>query len=950
MADLRIALLGPLRVWRGERELETGPAQRRAVLAALALRRGQVVPVDDLAQGIWGWDPPTSAAVALRNHVSRLRAVLEADPRRPRLLVSAAGGYALRLGEEALDTVRCERLAAQAERAGAAGDLEGGARLLGEALALWDGTALTGVPGEYAERQRHRLTERRLVLAESRLRLELELGRHAGAAAELSALAEEHPVREGLRALQMLALYRCGQQAAALAGYDRTRRHLAEELGIDPGPELSRLYQGILRSDPALAAPGEAEPAAAAVGAGGPPVRAAAEWVPPAQLPAAAPDFTGRLAHVAGLGGALRQAAGQAEQATAATVWVIHGMGGVGKTTLAVQAAQAARTLFPDGQLYADLRGASNEPADPHQVQGVFLRSLGVPPENIPGSVVERTALYRSRMAGRRLLLLLDNAAGTEQVESLMPGTAQCAVLLTSRTPLPCLPVTGRALLEPFDESEALALLGRIAGGALLEGEPQAARALVRACGLLPLAVRIAAARLASRPGWTLASLTDRLADRARILTELETGSLAVESAFQLGYASLGKATARAFRLLAIPEIAELTPEVSAAVLDTTERAAEVLLEALVDVGLLESREPGRYRYHDLVRLFARHRTLSTDSATERRAVLSRLAHHYLAGMGAALRVERPYSRLANALDPSGARQAGPARGQQWVIAELPSMLALAAQILHHPTRPVSPQDARVLGSLLVLLMPSTDLCLPWRGIKPMAQVLLRSAEEHGDRGAVVNACVVLAMAYAHTGEHELARATARRAHQDTDLDDAVFRHRMPMVRGTVAAMHPESLEEAVGHFELGRELSREAGEAGMEAQCAAGLAKAHLGLGRPEQALRHGRDALALYRASDCAAGAALALRHLGEALNALGRHAEALEQYGAALAVCEAEGLRTQQAQTLLACAVAESDGRRPERAAALAGDALVLLTELGDLPGARRARELLGLAREG
>ncbi|MFD8792569.1 AfsR/SARP family transcriptional regulator [Streptomyces vinaceus] len=955
MDGLRIAVLGPLRAWRDGRELDTGPAQRRAVLAALALREGRVAPVHELLDNIWGWDPPASAAVALRNHVSRLRMALELDPRAPTALVSVAGGYALRLDEGALDTTRCEKLAADAERAVRAQDREGAIRLLEEALSLWDGTPLAGVPGRYAELQRDRLTEARLSLQEKRLGLELELGRHAEAVSELSGLADENPLREGLRALQMLALYRCGRQGDALAEYGRARRFLSEELGIDPGPDLARMHERILRCDPGLTPSAEAVPTAVqdvpGWDDGSAPI-----WIPPAQLPPDVPDFTGRRETVAHLS---RTLAGAAERSmTAATVCVVHGMGGIGKTTVAVHAAHAVRERFPDGQLYVDLRGASRDPAAPDAVQRSFLLALGVAAANIPADPVERTALYRSRLAGRRLLLLLDNAVNGEQVLSLLPGTAECAALVTSRTPLACLAATSRTGLEPFSEEEALALLEQIAGPDRLPKEPEAARSLVRACGLLPLAVRIAASRLAARPRWTFSSLTARLSDSSRRLDELQAGGLAVEAVFELGYESLNGAEARAFRLLAVPETAMLTPGSAAALLDTTEAAAEDVMEALANAGLLESSDPGRYRYHDLLRLFARHRALKTEPEADRKGALSRLVRHYLAGMSAALRAFRPDSQLARALDPclaGGPRFSDRSQAQQWVIGELAGILSVATQITHHPTRPLCADDARELGRVLVLLMPFTmpftDLYVAWGSMTALGHVLLDEAEEDDDRPAIVNACAVLALAYASSGRHEQARDFARQAYVATAPDDGVWRHRVAYVRGVVAAMDPEGLDDAVAHFADAAALGRASREAGFDAQCMLGLATTHLARKEPGRALQYCHEALALSQAADGGAlDSVLALRYLGQALHDLGRNADAVEHYTRALALCDVHGLSTQRAHTLLGLACAYfGDGRLAEARAA-AEKALPMLALLGDAKGRQLATNHLMRAEHG
>ncbi|MCK7621825.1 NB-ARC domain-containing protein [Streptomyces sp. RS10V-4] len=940
---LRIAALGPLRAWRGDRPLDTGPAQQRAVLTSLTLRCGQVASADELVRDVWGPEPPASAHAAVRNHISRLRTVLESGSAAPTTLVSVAGGYALHLPDGALDVSRAERLHARAQAARSHGDLEAAVRFLVEAEALWDGTPLTGVPGPYAQRQRDRLTEYRLLLVEARLSLELQLGGHSRVVGELLTLADEHPLREGLRALQMLALYRCGRQADALAGYTEARRHLAAELGVDPGPELERLHQRMLEADPALAPQPGAAAAPPAPGPAAGPDRP--PWVPPAQIPPDAPDFTGRREegrHVRhALAGAVRT------DATAPVVCVIHGMGGVGKTALAVHAAHAVREQFPDGQLYADLRGAGRERADPYEVQELFLRSLGVLASNVPGGREERTALYRSRMAGRRLLLLLDNAADTEQVSALLPGTAGSAALVTSRTALTCLPATTCTALEPFSEQEALALLERIAGSERCRQEQRTARDLVRACGMLPLAVRVVGARLAARPRWTLATLAERLSDRSQRLGELEAGSLAVESVFHFGYSSLDEPEARAFRLLAIPEVPDLSPPAAAAVLDCDRREAEALLEALVHHGLLEPGEPGRYRYHDLLRLFARHRTLDTDPAPTRQAALSRIARFHLTGTSSAMRAERPYSRLPDTTDADGSPGAAftdALHAQEWMLHELPAMLAVAGQILHHPYRPVSAEDTRTLSCLLALLMTFTDFCLPWDTIHQLGHTVLRAADHHGERLATVFGCIAAAVACAQSGHHEEAAALAARADATLDPADRVLAVRTVYTMGVVATVRPGNLGEAIGHFRSAHALACGNGEHGMAAQCSISLARAELALDRPHQALEAARDALARCTTGDNPVGIALARRVVGDALERLGRYEEAVTEYGAALAVCRAHGLHAQRARTLLGLASVLTAVDRPEQARTCAAEAGAALAQLGDATGEAQARAVL------
>ncbi|GFN06204.1 hypothetical protein Smic_47600 [Streptomyces microflavus] len=443
-------------------------------------------------------------------------------------------------------------------------------------------------PGPYAENQRTRLEEWRLQLTEARLDLDLEVGSHAEAVSELTALTAAHPLRERLRELLMVALYRSGRQAEALAVYADTRRLLSEELGVDPRPELAQLQQRILRADEELARPAD-EPAPAAA-----PLK-------PAQLPATVPDFTGRDSFVRDLGAQLASAEGSVMAVSA-----LAGIGGVGKTTLAVHVAHQARPHFPDGQLYVDLQGAGARAAEPETVLGSFLRALGTADSAIPDTLDERAALYRSTLDGRRILVLLDNAHDAAQIRPLLPGTPGCAALVTSRVRMVDLAGAHLVDLDVMSPDEALQLFTRIVGAERVGAEREAALDVVAACGFLPLAIRIAASRLAARRTWTVSVLAAKLADERRRLDELQAGDLAVKATFELGYGQLEPAQARAFRLLGLADGPDISLAAAAALLNLEPHTAEDLLEALVDTSLLESAAPGRYRYHDLVRLYAR--------------------------------------------------------------------------------------------------------------------------------------------------------------------------------------------------------------------------------------------------------------------------------------------------------------------------------------------------------
>jgi DNA-binding SARP family transcriptional activator len=660
---LRFSVLGPVRAWRGEESLSTGSPQQRALLAALLLREGRTATAAELIDALWGEEPPSQALAAVRTYASRLRKVLD-----PGVLVSESGGYAVRrLPEGALDLAVAQDLATEAEKARNAGDLCHARDVLGRALAQWDGEALAGVPGPYAEAQRVRLEEWRLQLLESRLDMDLEQGCHAEAVSELTALTAAHPLRERLRELLMLALYRSGRQAEALAVYADTRRLLAEELGVDPRPGLKELQQRILQVDPGLAEPSAPMPAPVTA-----PVR-------PAQLPATVPDFTGRASFVGELSEVLASAEGRVMAVSA-----LAGIGGVGKTTLAVHVAHQARGAFPDGQLYVDLQGAGSRAAEPETVLGAFLRALGTSDSAIPDSLEERAALYRSVLDGRRVLVLLDNARDAAQVRPLLPGTEGCAALVTSRVRMVDLAGAHLIDLDVMSPDEALSLFTKIVGEERVASERKAALDVVAACGFLPLAIRIAASRLAARRTWTVSVLAAKLADERRRLDELQAGDLAVKATFELGYGALEPTQARAFRLLGLADGPDISLAAAAAVLDLPVEETEDLLESLVDTSLLESAAPGRYRYHDLVRLYARACAERDEwPPGEREAALSRLLDFYLATAAGVYAIERPGDRLVDHLEATeypGLAFEDRHQAQDWLYAEAVCTLACVRQ------------------------------------------------------------------------------------------------------------------------------------------------------------------------------------------------------------------------------------------------------------------------------
>lgn len=919
---LRFAVLGPVRAWRDGEPVSTGSPQQRALLAALLLRGGRTATAAELIDALWGEEPPSQALAAVRTYASRLRKALG-----PQVLVSESGGYALRTSAAALDATTAQELGAEAEKLRAAGDRAGARDKLAEALDLWDGEVLASLPGPYAETQRTRLEEWRLSLLETRLDIDLELGAHAEAVSELTALTAAHPLRERLRELLMLALYRGGRQAEALAVYADTRRLLADELGVDPTPELSRLQQRILQADAELARPvEEAAPAAATVAR-------------PAQLPATVPDFTGRAAFVRELGDRLATAEGHVMAVSA-----LAGIGGVGKTTLAVHVAHAARPHFPDGQLYVDLQGAGNRAAAPETVLGSFLRALGMPDSAIPDSLDDRAALYRSTLDGRRVLVLLDNARDAAQIRPLLPGTAGCAALVTSRIRMVDLAGAHLVDLDVMSPEEALQLFTRIVGTERVQSEREAALDVVAACGFLPLAIRIAASRLAARRTWTVSVLAAKLADERRRLDELQAGDLAVKATFELGYGQLEPAQARAFRLLGLADGPDISLVAASAVLDLPLWDTEDLLEALVDTSLLESAAPGRYRYHDLVRLYARAcADRDEQPPSEKEAALSRLLDFYLSTAARVYAIERPGDRLVDHLEPTtheGLTFTDRHAAQDWLYAEANSLLACVRQSAASPA---------TLRRAVDLLWASLDLAESGansREYETVATTLRDAASTAGDARAQGRASLTLAYVQHVAGRFDEADGEAHRAMDlAASTGDALPLCWAANALGIMALYQGRNddgerfLTQATTSF---RACDDEAGEA--SALC--NLSRIHLAMGQTDIAVELAQRGTEMYDAMGHALKGANGRYALGLALTQSGRLDEAAARLTEALAVFRDSRQRLWEGMSLFRIAEVDIAARRYAQAASNSELALVILKGVGG--EWRRGQALVVLGR--
>ncbi|MFG2989805.1 BTAD domain-containing putative transcriptional regulator [Streptomyces sp. NPDC048257] len=866
---LLVSLLGPVQVTFGGRELDLGGPCGRRLLTALALEAGRAVPVAGLAQAVWD-DPPATAREQLQNAAGALRrrfaeAGAPADP-----VVRTEAGFLLDPGHAVVDVREFARLRSAAKAAAAADDPAGSRELLGRALELWRApAALGGLHGRIFEAAAARLGQERLDCVEAALAADLDLGRHAELCAELAALTAEHPLREGLVELHVLALYRSGRRAEALAAYASARRRLAESAGLDPRPELRALHAAVLAD---AVPPHRPEP-----GPGAPPPLGA-------RLPAAPEVFAGRRDEAERLRRGLRGGGGAA--------FLVTGAAGIGKTALALQVAHGLRREFPDGQLYADLRGADrNAAADPAEVLAAFLRGLGVVGPAVPAGAGERAALYRSLLAGRRVLVLLDDAADAAQVRALLPGAAPgCAVLVTARH-RPAGPdrPDRRAVVELplLDAPDALGLLGRIAGTGRPAAEPQAARELVRLCGGQPLALRLVGAELAALPHRDLARLATRLGDeRSRL--DVPDG---VRAGLRIGYRALPAPARTLLRGLASLEGPDFAAWTAAAVLERPVRDAQDALDALAAAHLLEAAgrdEAGqlRYRMHDLVRAFGRELAGPEAGAPVARRVLSCWVTLVREGRRAHQGVDYPgLAHRTAAWVPDPAVLAGPrAEPVRWLGAEREALAAAVRQAAR-----VDPYACWELAAAAEYLFDLRGDLAGWQAVQEQG---LAAARAVGDVTGEAVMLVGLARQRVRREEWEPARAVLT-------TGQALFEE-VGDAHGAAYAGRPLScldriqgrLDEAVRRCRSGAAVFEAAGDRYGRAHSLRGIGQVLLARGEPQEALQVLREALAVAEANGAAWPRMCMLRWVAEALRMLGRPAEAAAGFREVLAHARGSG----------------------------------------------------------
>lgn len=886
---LRFEVLGPVRAWRGATEVDLGPPQQRLVLAVLVLAESTPVPVSRLLETVWGDAPPASATGILRTYVHGLRKALDVRDGGQSIIRSGSDAYELQASPDQIDISSFRRLTAEAEWARRRGDMEDACQHFQDALKLWKGAALAGVAGLYAQAQRNQLEELRLTAQVGHIRSEIDTGGHEQATTDLKGLVTEHPLDERFRELLMLALYRSGRQSAALATFREAQTLLRNEVGIDPGPSLQSMYQRILQADESLLAPRpipKPAPAEASFGRQGIP------YLIPAHLPADLPAFVGREAELTRLT--------RLTSEEALKVVAITGTAGVGKSTFAIHWAWRITSLFPDGNLYLNLRGFDpvGAPLSAEQALCTLLESLGMDVRGLQQNIDVLMALYRTVLSGKRILLLLDNARDAAQVRPLLPGASDCIAIVTSRSRLIGLVAADAAYplhLSTLSTSEAGALLARRIGKERITAEAKAVEEIISRCSRLPLALALMAARAATMPNLPLASITAELGDTTAGLDAFNNMDVGadIRAVFSWSYRALSPPSARLFRLLALHPGPDVSLTGVASLLGTPLSHTKRALLQLIQAHLLDEVTPGRFSSHDLLRTYATELTKKIDSSQEIRAARHRMLDHYLHSARAATaltsRASAPIS-LAPVAEGVCAEQFDDSTAQAaaWFIAEHQVLLDVLAQAAAHE------YDIHTWQLTWAL---SKYLCLRgmWHEQESANHVALEATLRLGDLEAQAHIHQGLAVAKSGLGHHEAARSHARQA---LELLNKVGNART-LAEGYlqlswVAERQGDStaaLESAQQSLAIQRRCEYDSSDESCSRYATAAalnaVGRCFTLLGKGEQALKYCRQALAVQQNLEDGIDLAQIWNSIGLAHYALGKYDDAVASFQTALSI---------------------------------------------------------------
>ena len=927
---VRFGLLGTLVVRDGATDVPVSAPRQRVLLASLLLGAGRVVGVDELAEVLWEGQPPAGARGAIHSAVQRLRVTL--GPSGAGLVETRAPGYLMRVDDGDFDVREFSALAARGQAAAAAGTWAEAADLLREALKRWRGEPLADVPSQLLrDREAPAIKDQWLQALVTRIEADLHLGRPGEVLAELRQLVTAHPLQEQFHAQLMLSLYRSGRQADALAAYQDVRRILADELGVDPGPELRRLHQRILAADSELLA-AETEPTGTVSAGAAPAPLGPAALVVPRQLPTVTRHFTGRAEALKALG-ALADEAAETSQAT--VISVIDGTAGIGKTTLALYFAHQVAEQFPDGQLYVNLRGfdPAGPPVTPVEAIRLFLDALAVPSAGIPAGLDAQSALYRSLLVGRRMLVLLDNARDVDQVRPLLPASPGCLVIVTSRSQLASLVAAEGAApltLDVLTDAEAQELLSRSLGAGRVARDPGAAVALIQLCARLPLALSVAAARTASQPGLSLTALTAGLRDTGSRLDALDAGHATanVRAVFSWSYQQLDPPAARLFRLLGLHAGPDISAAAAASMAGLPLSAGRRVLGGLTRAHLLAEHVPGRFSCHDLLRAYAAELTQSADSEAERRDATGRMLDHYLhTAHAAALQLRAFTSPPALPALPPGVepeRIGDAAQALAWFEAERRVLMAAAERAHQDGFDTHAWQLAWALSDFL-------DMRGRWHDWAAIEQIALAATERLGDRGAQAAAHQRFGYASGRIGRYQDAHAHLGRAlgiHRERgDHVGQAYVHNSLAITLSYQGRQGEALD----HARQSLQSYTAAGDRPGQAQALNSVGWLSAVTGDHQQAVSHCERSLDLFRDLGSQEGEAAALDSLGYAHQQAGHYAEATACYQRAFELHRAAGSRWGAGDTLGHLGDTSLAAGKPEEARAFWEEALAILDDL-------------------
>jgi DNA-binding SARP family transcriptional activator len=906
---MEFRVLGPTELWSAGQPYDLGSAKARSVLAILLLTPRTIVPADALIDRLWDTHPPAKARETLSVYVARLRASLRQAVGDSVRLAGRASGYVLDVDPEAVDLHQFRRLRRQASALAESGDYDHAARLLREADALWHGQALAGISGDWVARMRDSLEEERRAVLLERVDCELELGRHADLIGELRGLLAQYPLDETFIAHQMTALYRSGRQGDALSLYRETRSHLAEEQGTEPGPALAELHQRILRRDPELSV----RPASGRPG-----------LVPqPDTLPPDTQEFVGRGQELELLTG---------EHGGAPQVRVIEGMPGVGKTALAVHAARAVAPQYPDGMFYLNLHthDPGSRSLDSAEALHRLLQMLNVPAAQIPDAMGKRGALWRAELSRRRAVVILDDAATSDQIRPILPEAGRCLILITARRGLPDLAGANVINLGALPTADAVTLFTQVASPGIMPDRDEAATA-VELLGRLPLAIQLTAAGLARGYPFRLADLAGELSQSG---PSLDAGGANPEvmSAFDLSYRALDPDHQRFFRLLGLSPCPVVSLHAAAALGGCSLAEAEKACIALLDHHLLAHDRAGQFRFHDLIRGFAAARAAHDDPSAERRKAVGRLLDYYLYSADRADQVLHPFRHrmpVVVANPPFDSPALGsPEAAAGWLESEWRNILQAARHASEHEWQRQCADLTHVLAGFVEIRAYLHDAI-------EAHTLALQACRDIADPARIARASLELSVVKQQIGQHAAALGLA---------GDAVAIYRSlgdgcgeaeALDQMGLANQREARSREAFAYFQEAQTLYDEAGDRHgvAEALGHSGIASWHLG--RYPDAMEHLLEALALYREVGDRRGEAKSLNNLAKMHLYAGQHRDALENYQKSLEIFNEIGAAQSQAIVYQSIGSVHRYKGDHEEALAAYRRALDIYRGIGDLP---------------